>query len=76
MLSVEFQQTTRHYIAEDTASWCNTGLIIMACVEINYLLCVKDIRKVKIQSPENICKEYFLDSLVAPLQHAFIYFST
>jgi hypothetical protein len=32
--------------------------------------------KVKLQSPENICKAYFLDSLVALLQHTFIYFST
>jgi hypothetical protein len=36
----------------------------------------KDIRKVKIQSPVNICKAFFLDSLVALLQHTFIYFST
>jgi hypothetical protein len=35
----------------------------------------KDIRKVKIQSPENICKEFFY-SLIALLQHTFIYFST
>jgi hypothetical protein len=37
----------------------------------------KDIRKVKIQSPENICKKFWgRDSLVALLQHTFIYFST
>jgi hypothetical protein len=33
------------------------------------------IRKVKIRSPENICKAFFY-SLVALLQHTFIYFST
>jgi hypothetical protein len=38
----------------------------------------KDIRKVKIQSTENIFKAFifFFDSLVALLQHAFIYFAT
>jgi hypothetical protein len=35
----------------------------------------KDIWKVKIQSPENICEAFFY-SLVAFLQHTFIYFST
>jgi hypothetical protein len=38
---------------------------------------MKNIQKVKIQSPENICKAFFLlDSPVALLQDTFIYFST
>lgn len=37
----------------------------------------KDILKVKIQSPESICKTFlWRDSLLAPLQQSFIYFST
>jgi hypothetical protein len=49
-----------------------SGLEIYAALRANNLACAKDIRKVEIQSPENICKGFFLFSCSTFTAHLYL----